>query len=360
MQHQTTGVFYTQETSGIFSYQFSKLSNTSTLSVYTDVTAFAQSRHTHKVACLQIPYPYDYSFDSLIDSLYDICDDILILGSELHEITVDAILRFDKPKIKFFLCGYVNVPLKHCTTYIFADWFTTTVHFYKHVKPDVLTELTPYKEKPYNFDILLGRKKFHRDYAYEYLHQHSLVDNNIVTYINSEFNFSDGDNKWIWESKGLTDFENVNWTVDRVCYYGHNMSLSQVIPISVYNQTAYSVIAETGHQSHYTFFTEKTVKPMLGQRMFIALSGANFLSNLRKLGFKTFNGIIDESYDTHHEWDYERWKLALDQLAWVCQQDQSSILAQVKPITEHNFNLLMDTDWHSWFRTNFERYFPLV
>ena len=350
-------MFFTSETSGIFSYHFSKLVNIPNLTIYTDVNEFTQSQHDHKVACLQIPYPYEYAFDTLINQLYNDCDDILILGSELHEITVDFILRFDRPKIKYFLCGYVNVPMQHSTMHVFADWFTTTVHFYKHIKPDVLNELSPYTTKPKHFDILLGRKKHHRDYAYEYLQTNNLMDVNIVTYINSEFDFSDGDNKWIWESKGLTDFEHVNWTVDQVCYYGHYMSLSQVMPINVYNQTAYSVIAETGHQSHYTFFTEKTIKPMLGRRMFIALSGAHFLSNLRKLGFKTFDGIINESYDQYTEGDYERWDLALGQLKWVCEQDQLTILEQVKPIAEYNFNLLTDKDWYRWFRTNFEQYF---
>ena len=62
------------------------------------------------------------------------------------------------------------------------------------------------------------------------------------------------------------------------------------------------------------------------------------------MGFQTFDNIIDESYD--QELDPElRFKKAFDQVLHLCQQDQATTLAQVKPITQHNYNLFRARDW---------------
>jgi hypothetical protein len=50
-------------------------------------------------------------------------------------------------------------------------------------------------------------------------------------------------------------------------------------------------------QDGVTFFTEKILKPIIGLQPFIVLGSYNYLKNLRKLGFKTFGDIFDESYD---------------------------------------------------------------
>ena len=47
----------------------------------------------------------------------------------------------------------------------------------------------------------------------------------------------------------------------------------------------------------YGFITEKTYKAIVSGQMFIISGSANTLTNLRKLGFKTFNQYINESYD---------------------------------------------------------------
>jgi hypothetical protein len=57
------------------------------------------------------------------------------------------------------------------------------------------------------------------------------------------------------------------------------------------------------------------------------------------LGFKTFDGIIDESYDNVED-NQTRWTMALSQLMWLDTQDQIEILEEASSILEHNYNLL--------------------
>jgi hypothetical protein len=126
------------------------------------------------------------------------------------------------------------------------------------------------------------------------------------------------------------------------------MSLSQVVPISIYNQTAYSIVCETNYDNHYNFYTEKIVKPILAERLFIVFSGQYYLRNLRSLGFKTFDGIVDETYDDIEDYNL-RFELACEQITYLINQPQEKILEQIRPITEHNKQIMLETDWYGDF-----------
>ena len=100
--------------------------------------------------------------------------------------------------------------------------------------------------------------------------------------------------------------------------------MSRVIPISVFNQTAYSIVAETDFDNTLSMFTEKIAKPMIARRLFVVFSGYQYLHNLRKQGYRTFDGIIDEGYDQIRD-DQTRLNAAFEQVLWLCEQDQQQI-----------------------------------
>lgn len=321
--------------------------------MYTDIDEFISSKHDRKVACLQMPYPIELSFDNLVQELENHCDHVLVLMSEVHSRTLQFIDRNDRSKLVYFICGELNYDVNKCTVHKFFDWFTTTVHFYKYVRPETLSVLHPYNSKPKYFDILLGRKKYHRDVAYSRVSQ----EKNIVTYLGDITCNFDNPDLWIWESDGLVVDKKIEWTVDRIPYYGHRMSISQIVPLTVYNQTAYTAVAETNFDNHYSFYTEKTVKPILGKRLFVMYGGQYQLKNLRALGFKTFDTVIDESYDSITDF-YERFNAVTDQIEYLQTQPQEEILDKIKPICEHNYNVIMTTDWYGdYFKSEFVKYF---
>lgn len=354
MADSRIGVFVTNETDALFFYHFNKCNLLNSITVYNDVDAFRTSTHTRRLACLQMPYPVRAEFDTLVNDLTDICDNVLILMSELHDRTVEIVQRHDDPKVSYFICGDFNFELTHSPVHKFYDWFTTTVHFYRHVRPETLDVLTPYTAKPLYFDCLLGRKKPHRDYVYKQL---ARSKENLLTYLGDiSCNFDDP-TKWLWEREGLDIDRPVEWTVDRLPYYGHRMSISQIVPLQIYNQTAYTLVAETNYSNHYSFYTEKTVKPIMARRLFVALAGRGHLSNLHQLGFKTFDSIIDETYDTVSDATL-RWDMALAQVVRLMQTPQDEILFRTIPIVEHNYNVMMQTDWYGeYFLPSFTSYF---
>ena len=151
---------------------------------------------------------------------------------------------------------------------------------------------------------------------------------------------------FIWE-EGTTPIGQTIGTADWADYCGQRVHLSQIIPIKTFNETAYSIIAETDFDNTLSCFTEKTAKPMIARRLFIAFTGYKFLHNLRALGFQTFDGIIDESYDLEID-DNKRYTMAFEQVKYLCTQEQDVVYRKIKSIVDHNYNLLMTRDWTQW------------
>jgi len=307
-----------------------------------------------KQAIFHAPFPRHLDFNDLelkFNELYDSSHRILLMVSELHDITTDFIEKFDRPKIIFFLNGDLNFKLDHAKIYQWNNWFETTSEFYKK-NLSFLDKLTPYQSKTKFFDLLLGQERPHRERIFNFINETNLNDKVIMTYAKGiqKSLQSRSEHEWLWEREGLEIPEwSIRHTITKVKYYDQLISLSQIIPISIYNQTAYSLVAETwGIDNRFTFNTEKIVKPILAERLFLVASNQYYLHNLRSMGFKTFEGIIDESYDV--ESDYEkRCDLICQQIEYLLGQPQEEILAKIRPITEHNKQVMLTTDWYGDF-----------
>ena len=84
-------------------------------------------------------------------------------------------------------------------------------------------------------------------------------------------------------------------------------------------------------------FTEKIMIPILFKKPFLNLGPLNGLEILKSYGFKTFNSIIDESYDKEVDLD-KRMDMVLDELERLSKID----LNELTPILDYNYTLLLD------------------
>ena len=149
------------------------------------------------------------------------------------------------------------------------------------------------------------------------------------------------------DQQGLWEFDipqNTFNTITKITHLGRTTSLSQILPISIYNQTAYTIVTETNFDNHYNFYTEKIVKPILAERLFIVFSGQHYLRNLRKLGFRTFDGIIDESYDNVED-SSTRFNMIFKQIEYLLTQSQEEIFIKIKSICQHNRQVMLERDF---------------
>lgn len=92
------------------------------------------------------------------------------------------------------------------------------------------------------------------------------------------------------------------------------------------------------------FLTEKTWKPIVCKKPFILVATPYALRDLRKLGYKTFDSIIDETYDTIEE-DKLRMKaigVEVERLNNLPKEEFSELLYKLKNIVEFNYKLFLE------------------
>jgi len=248
--------------------------------------------------------------------------------------------EFDFANVTFFLSGRLNWQPRHATVSDCMYFFWSTCDFYRRF-PHLLENLSG--SKHLDFDVLLGRRKIHRDWIHDSIDR----SRNKVTYFEN-----DGDDirtlgvdNFEWPSDVLPIPEHpIRYTVEEVLVDNVIVSLSQIIPTSIYQQTRYSLVAETQNENTFSFFTEKITKPILARRLFLVSSGQHYLKNLRNLGFRTFHGIVDESYDDE-ACGRTRNDMIMREVERLGQADHRQIALDAEPILEHNFDVMMSTDW---------------
>lgn len=240
------------------------------------------------------------------------------------------------------------------------SWFDDTGNennfdFTNHFSvPWMLMEVvpTPYTFKQYDysiprlkkFDALLGGVRAHRQFVFDKIKSTGLLDNffvNLTKCITWEK---------IYRSPELSKYEPSNmkdlikdasaFNSYLISYNKFKGRASNIVPWDIYRQSNYSIVAETIESDFYYFKgqffpTEKTAKPLFAKRLFIVFSTPRFLQGLHRLGFRTFDGIIDESYDLIDD-DQDRWQAAWDQVQYLIDRPATDIYNKITAILEHN------------------------
>jgi hypothetical protein len=139
-----------------------------------------------------------------------------------------------------------------------------------------------------------------------------------------------------WENPPISSIDGINvrdyYREPEISSAACNASL-----LSYYNQFNIELICETYTYGTTFFPTEKTVRPLIGNKPFLVYGPRHYLKNLKDLGFKTFDQWWDESYD-----DYAgpaRWNAMRPIIDEICSWDdvkRQSVIEECKTITEHN------------------------
>lgn len=189
----------------------------------------------------------------------------------------------------------------------------------------------------FKFDALLGARRPHRDYVALWLQHNS--PGNLLTYRD----FFQGSIIDDLSMQIATQFShplmfpyvspklNPAWEVSEQLDY----SISSFVPWEIYKQTSYSIVCETLGTGGCFFMSEKTTKAMYAGRVFVIISNKNFYKKLHELGFRTFDHIIDESWDTENV-DIERFRLACNSIAQLENLDTDRVYEQAAEVIEHN------------------------
>ena len=93
-------------------------------------------------------------------------------------------------------------------------------------------------------------------------------------------------------------------------------------------------------QSGGTFLTEKTFKPIKHGQMFFVAGPAGSLQQLRDMGYKVFDGILDNSYDLDSN-NTQRWTKLRNAIIQA-QLDLPGLFACARADIEHNQRLFLE------------------
>lgn len=116
--------------------------------------------------------------------------------------------------------------------------------------------------------------------------------------------------------------------------------------LNQYHKFFAELIIETYVMGNTFYPTEKTLRPIIAKTPFIVMGPINYLDNLKKLGFKTFNQWWDESYD---QWEgsyrIEKIKILLTQIMSWSQEKMQQVLIEMEEVLEHNRTLYLETTY---------------
>jgi hypothetical protein len=213
------------------------------------------------------------------------------------------------------------------------------------------------QQKKYLFDVLLGYPRPHRFFVLGKLLQNkNLLDSSVVTF-RSEFLFDGETVDSMWATidpyikdlfGGVLTYPYVSSTMDDSWENVSGQDLNRRyfldgidIPCKIYENTWYSICTETNDENSFRDseiprITEKTARLFLAKRVFVMFGCRGNLQLLKSLGFKTFDCIIDESYDLEVN-PICRFEKAFAQVIKLAELDPAEVYKITEGIREHNF-----------------------
>jgi hypothetical protein len=204
------------------------------------------------------------------------CDLSILLHSEQRSLHVD---RYQQQ-------GYV--PVYYWSHGVIAlDWFRYAEH-------DPVLAFDPSNIVD---DFLIYNRAWSGTREYRLMFADQIVAQNLTQHCRMSFNAVDGNHysqhQFINPQFQISNFElekhfpaNTHTASDSADYCGED-----------YASTGIEIVLETLFDDSRWHLTEKSLRPIACGQPFILMATAGSLQYLRQYGFKTFEGLIDESYD---------------------------------------------------------------
>jgi hypothetical protein len=237
------------------------------------------------------------------------------------------------------------VPIKKCEVDFeyTNDMFFTGPRLYQENKMCVglLTKLKVVSDKNTEtyWDLLLGEDNENKDWLHNTIATHPVLDKTFLTY------FGRDTKKGHWSKDVVRPVKHTAETLGPLANrFNTQIRCSDLFDPGIYNQTHYTAIIETTIHNDFAMFSEKEAKPIVAKRPFIVFGACRQLAAFRSLGFKTFDGVVDESYDLIEDKEI-RWHKALDSMLLLTEQDPKEVYAKLEDVLVHNKNHFENTDW---------------
>lgn len=258
----------------------------------------------------------------------------------------------DQGRIKILSGGDMG-PYRHLA----LDYFLIRSHQYEENlqaarrTPDIFSQFN----KPYKFLFLNGRLRHHRKWMLRRLDIDGLLDQGLWTCLQT-FNHNSRGMTLMHQGQDLMrtleqikmlpkeyehekyqqqvehGFRDISWVKPHL--FGDEWGDVYINP-APYIDTYFSLVSETVFDSPHSFRTEKIWKPIIMGHPWVCMANSGFYRDIRNMGFRTFDGIIDESFDTIED-PQARIERLYQVVRDLCQGDLNSFLQASQEVCIHN------------------------
>jgi hypothetical protein len=280
------------------------------------------------------------------------CEGTWTLQSQIKQIKIDGLVS----QGKILLIGCADIDAQYpCLT---LDHFLIRIMDYpeNRVAQARTQDIFDQKSKPYRFLFLNGRARPHRKYLYERMRRRGLLEQSLYTMLDAKptvvrhFDFVENDINVMAttsELRRLPDHYEVPRYRDAVfgpitdrTYLKQELFRREwgeiYLEPAPYIDTYFSLVTETVcAESDVSFRTEKVAKPLAMGHPFVVASTPGFYRDLRSLGFRTFDHLIDESFDSIIN-AQDRMDRVTDVIEDLCDQDLGSFLSACEDVCKYN------------------------
>jgi hypothetical protein len=199
-----------------------------------------------------------------------------------------------------------------------------------------------------DFTLLSRRHQSWRATVVSFLRRENLLDRSFWSYglvgNDSDDPLRDNPISILHEFPGLTEYikdfiAGAPYSCDQLTETQHNQH--DLLVAEHFGESYCNLVLETlfdADQSQGVFITEKTFKPIRNGQPFIIFGCAHTLATLKKLGYRTFDSYIDNSYDSVED-NAERFKLLAEQVRRLKYTDLHAWYQQCQADTVHNQQL---------------------
>lgn len=203
--------------------------------------------------------------------------------------------------------------------------------------------------RPYQFLFTNRKIRPHRRYLISELHRAGLLDNALWSCLDGHNTHGHPDHNRVYidgtsmPKKSLEPGYDPDLIPDWI---------DGVIYPRQYQDTWFTLVSETAFEYPYSFRTEKTWKPILAGHPFVVCANTGFYRDLRNLGFRTFDRLIDESFDSIID-GKDRLDRLISTIRWLCDQDLSHFWNETRATCLYNQQHAMEL--HNKLKDTFPR-----
>lgn len=258
----------------------------------------------------------------------------LIITSE-HSVFLNQLAEQEKLiKLYYFFHGFAAL-----------DWYRG--HYALNYNKLIVKQ---YKHDFITFNRIIANDRSYRIYFVSLLKEQQLLEKGLVSFGVTDNLFDDWRDETSRPNSKLSNLakqhiENHLIDINKLVIDCNELpgSASADIPRGDRNleiSAFWHIVTETVFYYDKLHLTEKIFKPIVSKQPFMLLAAPGNLAYLKSYGFKTYDSIIDESYDLIQDPD-QRTEAVVKQLAWYCSlsaEEKQQVIEAIAPIVEYNFH----------------------